>query len=537
MVDARVQAAQLGQRLVGLAAGESSASPNSPRMACSDASGLIAQATATGLTDSASRKASQRAIASATGAGPSTAAVARQPRIEKRARVVAGAVLGLHPGGVGPLDQAGVPGRLRAQRPGPARPGLVVAEHVQRGAPDTLRPVRRRARLGLEADELALDLGPRAHVRGGARSIASSSTAAASAIRPASNSAVPSAGPSRTRASPSTSATARSSRPTPAVGSARPSAVCAAARRRSTARSTRAGSAALRRSRQACSSWWATTTSAASRRDEPVGDGRVQFCASLRGHARVRRVADQHVREAERLLARVRRPVGRDQPFAHEADEARRERRPRRRGTSAPRSTRAAGGRARRPAGARAARPARPAGSRAARSRRVRRRRPRAARGTAGCPRRGRRSGRSSVPAPSCSARARDASSPSASSTRTRPVALRRRPLRPRLQQLGARQAEHEDRRAAGERDDVVERFEQRRLGPVDVLDGDEQRPLVRDALQQAPQRPGDLLDRHRLGQEPERAQQGAYRRLVVAQELVDPRARVVARASSTSGW
>ena len=74
-----------GERLVASPATDRRAS-KSPFIACSSASGLSIHVVATGLAVTMPRNASQRAMASSTGVGPSTAAVARQPRTSKRSR-------------------------------------------------------------------------------------------------------------------------------------------------------------------------------------------------------------------------------------------------------------------------------------------------------------------------------------------------------------------------------------------------------------------------------------------------------------------
>ena len=77
-----------------------------------------------------------------------------------------------------------------------------------------------------------------------------------------------------------------------------------------------------------------------------------------------------------------------------------------------------------------------------------------------------------------------------------RPPGLRRRPRGPLVQELGAGEAEQQDRGAAREGHQVLEQVEQRRLGPVDVLDDRDQGALARDALEQPADGPGRLLDR-----------------------------------------
>ena len=72
-----------------------------------------------------------------------------------------------------------------------------------------------------------------------------------------------------------------------------------------------------------------------------------------------------------------------------------------------------------------------------------------------------------------------------------RRAALRRRPRGPLLEQLRAAEAHEQDRRAARERGDVVDQVEQRRLGPVDVVEDDHERPVgARDRARAAAARP-----------------------------------------------
>ena len=74
-----------------------------------------------------------------------------------------------------------------------------------------------------------------------------------------------------------------------------------------------------------------------------------------------------------------------------------------------------------------------------------------------------------------------------------RAVGVRRGPAGPRLEQLGPGEAEQQDRRAARERQRVLDEVEQRRVGPVRVLDHGEQRALARRGLEHAADRPGGL--------------------------------------------
>ena len=78
-------------------------------------------------------------------------------------------------------------------------------------------------------------------------------------------------------------------------------------------------------------------------------------------------------------------------------------------------------------------------------------------------------------------------------------AALRRRPRRPALEQLRTAEADEQDRRAAGERDQVVDEVQQRRLGPVGVVDHDDERALAGGGLEQPADRPGRLLRLGRL--------------------------------------
>ena len=66
-------------------------------------------------------------------------------------------------------------------------------------------------------------------------------------------------------------------------------------------------------------------------------------------------------------------------------------------------------------------------------------------------------------------------------------------PARPGVEQLGPREAEDQHRRAHPVRD-VLDEVEQRRLGPVDVLEEEDQRLNVRDPLHHLARGPGDLL-------------------------------------------
>src|SRR5215211_3365103 len=67
-------------------------------------------------------------------------------------------------------------------------------------------------------------------------------------------------------------------------------------------------------------------------------------------------------------------------------------------------------------------------------------------------------------------------------------------PGRPLLEQLRSRQAKQHDRYVANPADEVLEQVEQRRLGPVDVLEDEYERVALRRRLEQLAHRPERLL-------------------------------------------
>ena len=69
-----------------------------------------------------------------------------------------------------------------------------------------------------------------------------------------------------------------------------------------------------------------------------------------------------------------------------------------------------------------------------------------------------------------------------------------RRPGRARLEDIRPCEAEKQDRGASGEPEHVLEQVEQRRLGPVDVVDHDDERAGRGERLEEAAERPGGLL-------------------------------------------
>ena len=100
------------------------------------------------------------------------------------------------------------------------------------------------------------------------------------------------------------------------------------------------------------------------------------------------------------------------------------------------------------------------------------------------------------------------------------------RPGRPGVEEVGAREAEEQDRGAAREAEDVLEQVEHRRLGPVDVVHHDDERSRDGERLEEPPERPRRLLRRARLVVRTDRAHDQPRRdrpALDVRQEL--PRA------------
>ena len=106
-----------------------------------------------------------------------------------------------------------------------------------------------------------------------------------------------------------------------------------------------------------------------------------------------------------------------------------------------------------------------------------------------------------------------------------RGVELAAAPRRTVVQELGTRRADEEDRRVPRQVGDRLDEVEQGRLGPVDVVDEDDERPLVGEVLQRATERPDELfLGRRRL--ETDEADEAARDRRCLRQsgdERVDP--------------
>ena len=66
-------------------------------------------------------------------------------------------------------------------------------------------------------------------------------------------------------------------------------------------------------------------------------------------------------------------------------------------------------------------------------------------------------------------------------------VRLSSSPARPAREKLGAGRADDEDRNSAGPVDEVIDEVEEPLVGPVQVLEHEHERPLVRDRLEEAP--------------------------------------------------
>ncbi len=66
--------------------------------------------------------------------------------------------------------------------------------------------------------------------------------------------------------------------------------------------------------------------------------------------------------------------------------------------------------------------------------------------------------------------------------------------IRPLVEELGPSEAEHQNRRVACPVPEMLDEIEERRLGPVDVLDHERKRPFARTLFERLPYRPEDLL-------------------------------------------
>ena len=136
----------------------------------------------------------------------------------------------------------------------------------------------------------------------------------------------------------------------------------------------------------------------------------------------------------------------------------------------------------------------------------VRARRRRTARRTAGCPRRRPRTrvrgGRAAAPARADRAEVA-ASASSSASRRAAPQGRPSQPVRTHLLELRTCDGDQEERTAA-EIEDVPEQLDQDRLGPLEVVDEQDQRAFSGEGLEEAPDRPADLLARDRSSVRPD---------------------------------
>ena len=428
------------------------------------------------------------AIPSSTGIGPNDAAEASQPQISSRSRSSparrACTSASRHAASAS-AHWLSDPRDERAQAPRPAA-AQVVREQIQRGVRGGARPLDARPRVGVEADELPLEPGAASAAASAACSTAASSTRCASSIRPASNSATPSAGRTSARAgSPSAvSATARSSRAAPGRRVAAPQRAPGGARQplhrlgdeRLLAREAELGAVGAGALEVVADD----LVLGLGRALQPAGQPLVEVRAAALGQAAVGDLAEQRVGEAEAVVAR--RALGVDQLAPHERGQ--------RRGqvVVAERRERAA---AEAPALDRGVLEQRalvgaelvePRGQHGLDRRRQLALRPdrhqlleeqRVAVGALDHPARREPLG----------AEPRDQGERVDLVERVEAehggAALRRRPRGPALQQLRAAEADEQDRRAAGERDQVVDEVQQRRLGPVGVVDHDDERALA----------------------------------------------------------
>ena len=103
------------------------------------------------------------------------------------------------------------------------------------------------------------------------------------------------------------------------------------------------------------------------------------------------------------------------------------------------------------------------------------------------------------------------------------------------LEQLRARQADEQQRDVPRERRHMVEQVEQRRLGPVDVVDDDDQRPVGGADLEQPADRPVGLVGRDGARGDADDARDvaGDRLRLVVARAAISAIALTSGRPAS----
>ena len=86
-----------------------------------------------------------------------------------------------------------------------------------------------------------------------------------------------------------------------------------------------------------------------------------------------------------------------------------------------------------------------------------------------------------------------------------RRVRLAAAPAGAEVEELGSRHREQEQRDAVDPLGEVVDEVEQRRFRPLQVVEDDDDRTVERELLEEASDRPEQLLDRRRLGGDPER--------------------------------
>jgi hypothetical protein len=77
-------------------------------------------------------------------------------------------------------------------------------------------------------------------------------------------------------------------------------------------------------------------------------------------------------------------------------------------------------------------------------------------------------------------------------------------PLRPALDEVRARRAEEQERCVLDGLHEVVDEVEERRLGPVDVVEDDDEGSLCGQVLEELPRTPEELLHRKPSRREPD---------------------------------
>jgi len=110
---------------------------------------------------------------------------------------------------------------------------------------------------------------------------------------------------------------------------------------------------------------------------------------------------------------------------------------------------------------------------------------------------------------------------------------LRRRPGRSCVEHVGTSQTEDQDRRTAREPRQVLQQVEQSRLGPMDVVEDDDERPTGGESLEDAAECPCSLFRRHRLVSGADGScdeSRCGLAALGACQQLCEPRLRIVAR-------